>query len=147
VDGHTATTPERPLRILVAEDNIDNQRLISIVLQRRGHTVHIASGGKEALAALDRSTFDLVLMDVQMPDMDGFATTAAIRARERIAGGHIPIIAMTAHALVGDNDRCLAAGMDGYVSKPISMPALFSVIARFTGSPPPALAGGVALSS
>ncbi|HVO87583.1 MAG TPA: ATP-binding protein, partial [Casimicrobiaceae bacterium] len=147
VDGHAAVTGAsgRPLRILVAEDNLDNQKLISIVLQRRGHTIHIANDGKEALDALEQSVFDLVLMDVQMPGMDGVAATAAIRARERATGGHVPIIAMTAHALAGDNDRCLAAGMDAYVSKPISMPALFSAIERLVNSAP-AVARGAVLS-
>ena len=90
----------------------------------------MVGNGREALAALDRQPFDVVLMDVQMPEMDGFEATAAIRARERATGGHIPIIAMTAHAMKGDRERCLAAGMDGYVSKPLRPQELFEVLER-----------------
>jgi two-component system sensor histidine kinase/response regulator len=107
------------LRVLVAEDNAVNQKLASLLLQERGHAHVIVPNGREALAAFEREPFDCVLMDVQMPEMDGFQATAAIREREKIIGGHIPIIAMTAHALKGDRERCLEAGMDGYVTKPI----------------------------
>jgi two-component system, sensor histidine kinase and response regulator len=109
----------RSLRVLLAEDNIINQRLACAILEKRGHIVRVAQDGKEALAATRQEDFDLILMDVQMPEMDGFEVTAAIRQDESGTGRHTPIIALTAHALVGDKDRCLVAGMDAYVSKPI----------------------------
>jgi CheY-like chemotaxis protein len=118
----------KPLRLLLAEDNAVNQRLAVSLLEKRGHQVVVASNGREALAALDRSQFDAVLMDMQMPEMDGFEATVAIRARESLTGGHTPIIAMTAHALKGDRERCLEAGMDAYVSKPIRPQELFEVL-------------------
>jgi CheY-like chemotaxis protein len=90
--------------------------------------VSVASDGRDAVAALERGAFDLILMDVQMPDMDGFEATAAIRSKEKLSGGHIPIIAMTAHALKGDQERCLAAGMDAYLSKPIRTTELLAAI-------------------
>jgi signal transduction histidine kinase/CheY-like chemotaxis protein len=116
------------LHVLLAEDNPVNQRLAVRLLEKRGHTVAVASTGKEALALLERQSFDLVLMDVQMPEMDGLEATASIRARERLVGGHQIIIAMTAHAMKGDRERCLEAGMDGYVTKPISADNLFRTI-------------------
>jgi len=118
----------RPLRILLAEDNAVNQRLAVRMLEKQGHTVVVAGDGVLALAALERGRFDLVLMDVQMPLMDGVETTAAIRKQERASGQHIPIIAMTAHAMSGDRERFLARGMDGYVSKPVHSQELFSAI-------------------
>jgi PAS domain S-box-containing protein len=117
--ARTAARPLRRLRILLAEDNDINQTMATNLLEKWGHQVKVANNGREALAALEKEIFDLVLMDVQMPEMDGFKATAAIRAREAKNGDHIPIIAMTAHALKGDRERCLAAGMDGYVAKPI----------------------------
>jgi len=111
--------PSRSLRILVAEDNVVNQKLAQRLLQKRGHTVRVANNGKEALDLLERESFDLVLMDVQMPQMGGFEATARIRAAEEGTGRHMPIIALTAHAMTGDRERCLEAGMDAYVSKPI----------------------------
>ena len=117
-----------PLRILLAEDNPVNQQLASRLLQKRGHHVLIAENGRKALEALANGNFDLVLMDIQMPEMDGFEATAAIRRRERSAGHHVPIIAMTAHAMKGDDERCRAAGMDGYLSKPIRARELFATI-------------------
>ena len=116
------------LHILLAEDNAVNQKVAERLLEKHGHRVTVSSNGREALAALDREAFDIVLMDVQMPEMDGFEATAAIRAKESHTGGHIPIIAMTAHAMTGDRERCLAAGMDGYVSKPINAKTLFEAI-------------------
>ena len=108
-----------PLRVLVAEDNVVNQRLVSRLLEKRGHQVVVAANGREALEAVERQSFDIVLMDLQMPELDGFEATAALRAREADHGTHLPVIALTAHAMKGDRERCLAAGMDGYLSKPI----------------------------
>jgi signal transduction histidine kinase/CheY-like chemotaxis protein/HPt (histidine-containing phosphotransfer) domain-containing protein len=130
----------RPLRILLAEDNAVNQTLAVSLLEKGGHSVRVAPNGKEALAALERETFDVVLMDVGMPEMDGFAATAAIRARERGTGRHQHVIAMTAHALKGDRERCLEAGMDGYVTKPFRRTALFEALAAV--APAPAGAAG-----
>jgi len=112
-------TSQRRLRILVAEDSPVNHKLVVRLLEKWGHTVVVAHDGREALAALDEQRFDVVLMDIQMPEMDGFEATAAIRAQEETTGPHVPIIAMTAHAMQGDRERCLEAGMDGYVTKPI----------------------------
>ena len=122
-------------RILVAEDNPVNQRLVTQILEKRGNTVGVAANGREALSLLESQTFDLVLMDVQMPEMDGIETTAAIRQKEKVTGAHIPIIAMTAHAMKGDRERCLDAGMDGYVPKPIRLQELFEVIQALAGRP------------
>ncbi|MHC4470767.1 MAG: response regulator [Planctomycetota bacterium] len=125
-----AESPERlpPLKILLAEDSVINQKLASALLEREGHTVAVAEDGLKALAALESAEFDLVLMDVQMPRMDGLEATRAIREREHETGGRLPIIAITAHALKGDRERCLKAGMDGYVSKPIHARKLFETI-------------------
>jgi len=120
--------PARRLRVLLAEDTPVNQRLAVTLLADRGHTVVVANDGREALDLLDLETFDLVLMDVQMPVMDGFQATAAIRAGENGTGRRIPIIAMTAHAMKGDRERCLAAGMDGYISKPIRAEQFLAVV-------------------
>jgi two-component system, sensor histidine kinase and response regulator len=118
----------RPLRVLLAEDNVVNQRVAVGLMNRRGHTVTVANTGLEALVALDREEFDIVLMDVQMPEMGGFDATAAIRKREQGTERHVRIIAMTAHALHGDRERCLAAGMDGYLSKPIDLNLLNAIL-------------------
>jgi signal transduction histidine kinase/DNA-binding response OmpR family regulator len=120
--------PERRLHVLLAEDNAVNQRLASSLLERRGHRVTIAPNGREALAALERQAFDVVLMDVQMPEMGGFEATAAIREKEAASGGHIPIIAMTAHAMKGDRERCLAGGMDEYLTKPLDSRRLCDLV-------------------
>ena len=122
----------RSLRVLLAEDNAINQRLTLRLLEKRGHTVVAAADGVEALEALDRESFDLVLMDVQMPRMDGFQVTAIVRQRERLSGAHLPIFAMTAHVLKGDEERCLQAGMDGYVPKPVSPKELITVVESVT---------------
>jgi PAS domain S-box-containing protein len=114
-----AVEPTAVLRVLVAEDNAVNQRLASRMLEKRGHRVTVTANGLEAIDALANRNFDLVLMDIQMPEMDGFEATAEIRKREELDGTHMPIIALTANAMKGDRERCLAAGMDGYLSKPI----------------------------
>src|ERR1017187_2406183 len=121
--------PTRKLRVLLAEDNAVNQRLVVKLMEKKGHTLVVTNNGKEALAAWERERFDVVLMDVQMPEMGGFEAAAQIRDREKARGEHIPIIAMTAHALKGDRERCLEAGMDAYVSKPIQSRLLFEAIA------------------
>jgi two-component system sensor histidine kinase/response regulator len=127
-------TPRRRLHILVAEDNAVNQRLMIELLGKRGHSVVIAGNGKEVIDLVERQNFDLLLMDVQMPEMDGFEATVALRRREQNGGRHLPIIAMTAHAMKGDRERCLAAGMDGYISKPIQAAELWSIIEKNDGA-------------
>jgi len=125
----------RRLSILLAEDNPVNQKVAATMLEKGGHLVVVASDGKEALNTFERESFDLILMDVQMPEVDGFEATKQIREREKANGGHIPIVAMTAQALSGDRDRCLAAGMDDYISKPITQANLFSVIDNLANGP------------
>jgi PAS domain S-box-containing protein len=135
--------PHRALRLLLAEDNAVNQHLAVSLLERRGHQVVVTENGREALDALDEQSFDAVLMDVQMPEMDGFETTAAIRAKEAETGGYTWIVAMTAHALKGDKERCLEAGMDAYVTKPLRAQELYSVVeglAPWAAKPPPKMA-------
>jgi two-component system sensor histidine kinase/response regulator len=117
------------LRILVAEDNAVNQKLAGRLLEKQGHSVVVAGDGQQALIALEREVFDLILMDVQMPNMDGFEAAAAIRKTERDQS-HIAIIALTAHAMKGDRERCLAAGMDAYISKPIRVEELNDTIEK-----------------
>jgi two-component system, sensor histidine kinase and response regulator len=124
------TQRQRPLHILLVEDNVVNQRLTVWMLQKWGHSVVVAGSGKAALAALARETFALVLMDVQMSDMDGLTTTAAIRAQEQATGAHVPIVALTAHAMQEDREQCLAAGMDAYLSKPLQAQQLAQLIDR-----------------
>jgi two-component system sensor histidine kinase/response regulator len=116
------------MRVLLAEDNAVNQRVAVGLLERRGHHVTVAGSGAEALAALDGANFDVVLMDVQMPDMDGIEATTTIRAREARTGLHQRILAMTAHAMTGDRERCMAAGMDGYLSKPVDPDMLYAAV-------------------
>jgi CheY-like chemotaxis protein len=128
---------ERPdhipsLNILLAEDGIVNQKVAVSLLEQRGHHVTVACNGIEALEAIERERFDLVLMDIQMPEMDGFQATGAIRMREAKTGRHLPIIAMTAHAMKGDRERCLEAGMDGYVTKPFRAHELFDAVEAIT---------------
>jgi len=128
VTKHSVRESREGLRVLLAEDNVVNQRLALKILTKRGYDVVVAENGKEAVAAFLRERFHVILMDVQMPEMDGFEATAAIREAEKETGGHIPIIAMTAHAMKGDRERCLAAGMDGYLAKPIQVNALVASI-------------------
>ena len=137
-----APASPRQLRLLLTEDNLVNQRLAASILEQRGHSLVVVADGQEALAALARETFDLVLMDVEMPELDGFQATAAIRAQERDTERHLPIVAMTAHALTGDRERCLAAGMDGYVAKPLRPRELIAAVEGFFGpaGEPPAAA-------
>jgi two-component system, sensor histidine kinase and response regulator len=116
--------PTVSLQVLLAEDNLVNQRLAIRLLEKRRHRVVVANNGREVLVALQKESFDLVLMDVQMQELDGLEATAAIREKERRCGGHLPIIAMTAHAIKGDRERCLAAGMDGYLAKPLRVQEL-----------------------
>jgi two-component system sensor histidine kinase/response regulator len=123
----TARRP-RPLRILVAEDNATNQKLVVTLLEQEGHHVVTTWNGREAIERSGEEGFDVVLMDLQMPDMGGLEATEAIRRREASTGGHVPIVAMTAHAMSGDRERALAAGMDGYVSKPLRRDELFAAI-------------------
>jgi CheY-like chemotaxis protein/HPt (histidine-containing phosphotransfer) domain-containing protein len=121
-----------PLRILVAEDNAVNAHLVKSILGKAGHAVVHVEDGLKAVAAVRESAFDLVLMDLQMPVMDGFEATTAIRAIEKTTGRRLPIVALTAHAMQGDRDACLAAGMDAYISKPIRTDELIAAIARLT---------------
>ncbi len=120
-----------PLRILLAEDNPVNQKIALRILQKLGHTVTLAGSGKAAFELWQKQAFDLILMDVQMPEMDGIEATRAIRESERTSGKHIPIVALTAHAMAGDRERCLQAGMDGYATKPIRVQELCQEIERF----------------
>jgi two-component system, sensor histidine kinase and response regulator len=140
ITRHTLREEQRSLRILLAEDNQVNQVVATRILEKRGHTIVVVGNGREALAAFDRETFDLILMDVQMPEMDGREATIAIRERERVKGGHIPIIAVTASAMKGDRDRCFECGMDGYITKPIKYEILIEEVERIgrPATPPPA---------
>jgi CheY-like chemotaxis protein len=135
VTRHTIRESGRHRHILLAEDNAINQLLAVRMLEKQGYAVTLANNGKEALSALEREKFDVVLMDIQMPEMDGFEATAAIRQQEKGTPGHHQIvIAMTAHAIAGDRERCLRAGMDGYVSKPFRLAELLKEIEALTGS-------------
>jgi len=128
ITRHILRESRRPLHLLLAEDNPVNAKLATRLLEKRGHSVTVVTNGRQAVEAVAQDRFDAVLMDVQMPEMDGLEATAAIRAQERESGGHLPIVAMTAHAMKEDKERCLAAGMDGYISKPIKAQRLFEVI-------------------
>ncbi len=135
VTRHTMREQRPSLSFLVAEDNLVNQTLIARLLVKRGHSVVLAQNGREALERLEKQPFDVILMDVQMPGMDGFEATKRIREKEKASGTHQPIIALTAHAMRGDEERCLAGGMDGYVTKPVKLEDLFSVIEKvFVGA-------------
>jgi signal transduction histidine kinase/CheY-like chemotaxis protein/HPt (histidine-containing phosphotransfer) domain-containing protein len=127
---------KRSLSILLAEDNIVNQKLAVLLLERRGHTVTVAGNGNEALAALQKQNFDVCLMDIQMPELNGLETTAAIRSRENGTSRHLPIIAMTAHAIKGDRDICVRSGMDAYLSKPVRADELFHAIESLVAGRP-----------
>jgi two-component system, sensor histidine kinase and response regulator len=137
--AHNTRKPEPPkiapasesLHILVAEDNAVNQQIARRLLEKRGHTVVVVADGRAALERLQQEQFDVVLMDVQMPIMDGVEATAAIRAREQQTGDWLPVVAMTAHAMKGDREKYLAAGMDGYISKPVQKEALWEVVEDF----------------
>jgi two-component system sensor histidine kinase/response regulator len=128
VTRHSLRENRRRLRVLVAEDNAVNQRVAARILERAGHSVVIANNGREALAALENEGIDLILMDVQMPEMDGVEATTVLREREKLTGAHLPVIALTAHAMKGDREHCLSAGMDGYVSKPLRSSELLEAI-------------------
>jgi CheY-like chemotaxis protein/HPt (histidine-containing phosphotransfer) domain-containing protein len=118
------------LRILLAEDNSVNQLYAASLLQQSGHYVRVTATGREALAAFERESFDIALMDIEMPEMDGFATTAAIRQREKTTGRRMPIVALTAHAVKGFREQCLTAGMDGYLAKPVRAQDLLDAVQR-----------------
>ena len=124
VTRHSVRERIKGLRILLAEDNLVNRTLAVRLLEKHGHAVEVATDGGEALRKYQAGRFDLILMDVQMPEVDGFEATASIREMETTTGTHVPIMAMTAHALTGDRERCLAAGMDGYISKPFQVEEL-----------------------
>jgi CheY-like chemotaxis protein len=128
--GSKSSNGDLALRILVTDDVAINQLVAARLLERDGHVVRVVSSGREALAALDREGFDLALLDVEMPDLNGFETTAIIRAREKTTGQHLPIVATTAHAAAGDRERCLEAGMDGYLSKPLDAALMAQEIRR-----------------
>jgi PAS domain S-box-containing protein len=136
VAAHSVTQPDAvpargltpSLRVLLAEDNAVNRKVVTRLLEKRGHQVMVTTNGKEALAALKKDSFDLVLMDVQMPEMDGFEATRMIRRSEQGTTFHLRIVALTAHAMSGDRERCLEAGMDGYLTKPLGAPALDQVL-------------------
>ena len=123
----------RSLRILLAEDNVVNQKLASELLRRDGHTIVVVGDGHQAVAAVRDQAFDLVLMDVQMPTIDGLKATAEIRAAEaeKDTGQRLPIIAMTASAMHGDQEKCMEAGMDDYLTKPINISSLRAMLAKF----------------
>jgi signal transduction histidine kinase len=125
--------PAGPLRVLLAEDNVINRRVAVRLLEKQGYRVTVACNGREAVAAAAGQPFDVVLMDVEMPEVDGFAATAAIREGEKAGGQRVPVIGLTAHAMKGDRDRCLAAGMDGYVPKPLDLDELLRELERVLG--------------
>jgi signal transduction histidine kinase/CheY-like chemotaxis protein/HPt (histidine-containing phosphotransfer) domain-containing protein len=151
ITRHSLRENRNPLRVLLVEDTFVNQRLATAILEKNGHNVTIANNGRQALDLLDQQSFDLALMDVQMPEMDGFAATEAIRQREQESDNHLPIIAMTARAMAGDAERCIEAGMDGYVSKPFRAAQLLDAIAQLvpdtTPSAPSAVPTAPAMTS
>lgn len=122
----------KSLHVLIAEDNPINQKLAVRLLQKQGHTSIVANNGREAVETWARQSFDAILMDMMMPEMDGLEATIAIREHEKRTGQHIPIIAVTANAMIGDRDKCLAAGMDEYISKPVDTAKLYEALDRLT---------------
>jgi signal transduction histidine kinase/DNA-binding response OmpR family regulator len=136
VTRHSVRESQRPMRILLAEDNAVNQLVALRILEERGHTVVVAVDGREAVAAVEREAFDVILMDVQMPELDGLEATALIRKAEAGTGRHVPIVALTAHAMREDRERCLNAGMDEYLAKPFKAGDLFDTIERLLPVPP-----------
>jgi two-component system sensor histidine kinase/response regulator len=137
ITRHSLRKAARSLSVLLAEDNPFNEAVATALLEKRGHSVTVVHDGKAALAALESGSFDLVLMDVQMPEMDGLEATRILRERERRTGAHLPVLALTAHAMKGDRERCLEAGMDAYLSKPVRAAELFQAIEELwpPGSP------------
>jgi two-component system, sensor histidine kinase and response regulator len=128
------------LRILLVEDVVENQILAGELLRQRGYSIVVAANGKEAVQSFDRESFDVILMDIQMPEMDGVEATTLIRQREKASGAHTPIIAVTAHAMKGDRERYMSAGMQGYVTKPLRRQKLYDAIDSLVGAerrPPP----------
>ncbi len=123
--------PQNRLRVLLAEDHPVNQKVVVRMLEHLGHTVVVAADGRAAIEAIEGDEFDVVLMDVQMPEMDGFEAVQIIREREEATGTHLPILALTAHAMQGDRERCLQAGFDGYLSKPVRQADLQQALAAF----------------
>jgi CheY-like chemotaxis protein len=138
--GEAPSNPGQLLRILLAEDNPVNQKLARFAIEKMGHSIVMVNNGIRAVETSASGQFDLILMDLQMPEMDGFEATARIREAERSAGRHTPIVAMTAHAMHGDREQCLRAGMDDYISKPIDLQALARMIDRYRVSRPAAAA-------
>jgi CheY-like chemotaxis protein len=136
VDLARAPKPKRSLRVLVADDHEPNRNLAVKILERRGHQCVSAADGEEAIAACAERSFDAILMDVQMPGRDGFSATREIRERDNRIGSHVPIIALTAHALSGDREKCLSAGMDAYLAKPIHAGELVALVERVSGVSP-----------
>jgi len=136
--GRPIRRPGRRLEILLAEDNVINQKLATRILRNQGHRVVVVGDGAKTITALENKSFDLVLMDIQLPGMSGLEATAVIRKREKESGGHVPIIATTADAMQGDREKCLEAGMDAYISKPIQATELFKTIATLLPESEPA---------
>ena len=126
----------QPNRVLVAEDSAINQQVVCARLAKLGITPHVVGNGGEAVKACERIDFELILMDCQMPEMDGFAATQLIRRHEQQSGRHVPIVAMTANAMAGDRERCIAAGMDDYASKPVTLDQLRQIIERWLPQAP-----------
>jgi CheY-like chemotaxis protein len=128
-------SPETSVRVLLAEDNAVNQRVAARLLERRGHSVVVAEDGRQTVDLARSGEFDIILMDLQMPEMDGFEAAAAIRADQRAANRYVPIVAMTASAMSGDREKCLESGMDGYIAKPVDARELISTVERFGRTP------------
>jgi len=135
ITRHSVRELKKGLKVLLAEDNIINQKVSSRILEKYGHLVTIAVDGEDVLAKMKEQTFDLILMDVKMPNMDGFEATDEIRSQEKKSGGHIPIIAMTAHVISGYRDKCISAGMDDCVTKPMRGEILEKIITLVTAGP------------